>query len=298
MNFLYSIILSIQDIAKNDIQKKSIINGSIWLILWLLIIFFTWNHMTSLTQKLLSWIPFAFIKYSGSYLILTILWIQTILITLGIIFYIFNKVIEKYLEKTHSHYFTLIMGAIIVLFYTFLFFYYKNSFLLYISHFIKILPFQSVEELISIFLAILFYYMLFSVSISLTFTFMGINILKNLSYEQYPDIKLKKIKRSKILYCSLRDLFIFIILSLICYPLLLIPWINIFTMLFLWAYAIKDTYFNSVKDLLNLNDLNKKEKYLLAFFSAVLNFIPLINIYTPAFGLLLFYHYMAEKKEI
>ncbi len=298
MNFLYSIILAIQDLSKNEIQKKSIINGSIWLGLWLLIMFFTWAHMTSFTQKLLLWVPFTFIKYSGTYFIFTLLWIQAILITLGIIFYIFNRFIEKYLEKTHSHYFILITGTVIVLFYTFLFFYYKDSFLLYISHFIKILPFQSIKELISIFLAILFYYMLFSVSISLIFPFIFNDTLKNLAYEEYPDIKITNIKKSKILYLSLRDLFIFIIISLICYPLLIIPWLNIITMLFLWTYVIKDTYYHTVKNLFNLDDLNKKEQYLLAFFSAVLNFIPLINIYAPAFGLLVFYHYMIEKKEI
>ena len=298
MNFLYSIILSIQDLSKNEIQKKSIINGSIWLILWLLIIFFSWSHMTLLTQKLLSWIPFTFIKYSGTYIIFSLLWIQSILITLGIIFYIFNRFIERYLEKTHSHYFILAIGSIIVLFYTFLFFYYKDSFLLYIAHFIKILPFQSIEELISIFLSILFYYMLFSVSISLSLPFIIKDNLKNISYEEYPEIKIQNIKKIKILYFSLRDLAFFIILSFICYPLLLIPVINIAAMLFLWTYAIKDTYYHTVKDLFNLDDLNKKEKYLLALFSAILNFIPLINIYTPAFGVFLFYHYMMEKKEI
>ena len=298
MNFLYSILLSIQDLSKNEIQRKSIINGAFWTVFWAIVTFFTWNNMIAFSQKLLLWFPFTFIKYSGAYLIFTILWIQSILVTLGIIFYIFNKFIEKYLQKTHSHYFTLIMGSVIVLFYTFLFFYYKDSFLLYISHFIKILPFQSLQELIAIFLAILFYYMLFSVSVSLTFTFIGANILKNLSFEEYPDISVTKIKKSEILYYSLRDLSIFIIISLICYPLLLVPWINIITMLFLWTYVIKDSYYHTVKNLFNLDDLSKKEKYLLSFFSAILNFIPLINIYSPAFGLLVFYHYMIEKREI
>ena len=298
MNFLYSMILSVQDLSKNDIQRKSIINGAFWTVFWGIVIFFTWNSMISFTQKLLLWVPFDFIRYSGSYLIFTLLWIQIILITFGIIFYIFNRFIEKYLEKTHSRYFTLIIGSFIVISYTFLFLYYKHSLLLYISHFIKILPFQSVEELISIFLAILFYYMFFSVSVSLTFTFMGINILKNLSYEEYPNIKTVTVQKSTILYYALRDLSIFIIISLICYPLLLIPWINIFTMLFLWTYVIKDTYYHTVKNLFNLDDLDKKEKYLLAFLATILNFIPLLNIYTPAFGLILFYHYMIEKREI
>ena len=298
MNFLYSLILSIQDLEKNEIQKKSIVNGISWLILWAFIILFTWHGMTSFTEKLLLWIPFTFIKYSGSYIIFTLLWIQAILITIGIIFYIFNKLIEKHLEKTHSHYFTLILGSIIIVLYTLLFFYYKNSLLLYISHFIKILPFQSVEELISIFLAVLFYYMLFSVSISLTFTFQIIDVLKKLSSEQYPKINPQNIQKNKILFFTIRDLFLFIMISIICYPLLLIPVINIITMIFLWTYVIKDSYYHTIKDLFNLDDLNKKEQYLLAFFSAILNFIPLINIYAPAFGILLFYHYMLEKREI
>ena len=294
MNILYSLILAIQNLSKNEIQKISIINGCFWAFFWGIVIFFTWHIMIVFTKELLLWFPFSFINYSGSYLIFTILWIQAILITFGIIFYIFNKFLEKYLA--YSHYFTLIIGIIIVLFYTFLFLYNKHIFLLYISHFIKILPFQSIQELLSIFLALLFYYLLFSASMSLTFTFLGINILKNLALEEYPNLQTTNIKKVRILYYSLRDLFLFIIISLVCYPLFLIPWINIITMLFLWAYVIKETYYYSVKNLFNLDDLNKKEKYILALFSAILNFIPLINIYSPAFGLLLFYHYMVEKK--
>ena len=298
MNFIYSVILAIQDLKNNEIQKKAIINGIFWAVIWGAVLFFTWDTMTSFTKKLLLWFPFTFINYSGSYLIFTILWIQAILITFGITFYIFNKFIEKYLEKTHSQYFTLIIGIVIVLFYTFLFLYYKHSFLLYISHFIKTLPFQSIQELLSIFLALLFYYMLFSVSISLTFTFLGINILKKLAFEEYPNLQTANIKKNKIFFYFFRDLSIFIIISLLCYPLFLIPWINIITMFFLWTYVIKDTYYYSVKNLFNLDDLNNKEKYILSFLSAILNFIPIINIYSSAFGMLLFYHYMLEKKEI
>jgi len=63
----------------------------------------------------------------------------------------------------------------------------------------------------------------------------------------------------------------------------------------LWTYMIKNSYYTSLKKLFDIN-LEKKEIWILAFISTFLNFLPIINIFAPTFGLLMFYHYGLEKK--
>ena len=294
MTFIYSILLSIKDLGKSEIKKLSIINGSFWLIVWLIVGFLTWDLMISFTSKLLNLFPFTFIQLSGTQILFTILYLQSIFVTIGILFSIFNEIIEKELEKTHFKYLGITIGAIIVGFWSYIFFSHKNSIEDYLFHILKILPFQTIEEIMSILLAILFFYLLFCVSISISFIYLFIPKLKELAKEEYPDIEIKEFDK-KLHLIVIRDLVIYIILAIILYPFMLIPWINILTLLFIWTYMIKDSYYHTVKILFDIN-LEKKEIYLLSLISTILNFLPIINIFAPAFGILNFFHYGIEKK--
>ena len=76
---------------------------------------------------------------------------------------------------------------------------------------------------------------------------------------------------------------------------MLIPFINIFILMFLWAYMVKDSYYTTMNMLFKI-ELSKKEKWILAIMSTFLNFLPIINVFAPLFGILQFFHYGMEKK--
>lgn len=295
MEFLYSIYLSFKNIGNDEIKKLSIINGIFWIIIWLIISFFCWNKMLYFTSLLLTIFPFSFIQLSGAQIIFTLLWIQSIFITIGILFTLFNEIIEKKLEKTHFHYLSITIGFIIILFWSYIFFSNETSIENYILHIIKILPFQTVQELISSLLAILFFYLLYCATMSMSFILFAIPKLKKITTAEYPEITLNKISYVKLFWIFFRDLIIYIFLAIILYPFMIIPWINILTLAFLWTYVIKDSYSHIIQSLFNVN-ITKKEKWILSFISIFLDFLPIINIFAPAFGILLFYHYSLEKK--
>ena len=295
MAFLYSIFLSFKNISNSKIKKLSIINGFVWLIIWLIIALFLWHKMISFTSFLLALFPFSFIQLSGAQIIFTILWIQAIFVTIGVIFALFNETIEKKLEKTHFHYLSITIGSIIILFWSFIFFDNKDVIENYILHIIKILPFQTVQELISAFLAVLYFYLLFCVTMSVSFILFFIPKLKQIAKEDYPQISLNKVSYSKLFLIIVRDFTLYIIFAVLLYPFMLIPWLNILTLAFLWALMNKEAYSHIITSLFNIQ-INKKEKWILSIFSTILNFLPIINIFSPAFTLLVFYHYSLEKK--
>jgi len=295
MRFIYSMILSIKDLANPEIKKLSIINGGVWFIIWLIIAFLSWKFMYNLSYFLLSLFPFSFIQISGAQIIYTFLWLQSILITIGIIFAIFNEPIEKSLEKTHFHYLAISSGIAIISFWSYIFLSNKEFLENYLLHILKILPFQTIQEVLSFFLTILFFYLLYCISISISFVLFSEDILIKLTETEYPQIEINTLDKKEILKLAIKDLIIFIIIMFLIFPLFFIPWINMLTFILLWGIGIKNSYYLTLKKLFNIQ-LTKKEIYLLSFFSTFLNFLPIINIFSPAFSLLMFYHYSLEKK--
>ena len=295
MLFLYSLILTIQDILKYNIKKYALYNGLFWLFLWLLIGFLYWNNMYQFTSYIISIFPFVFIKTSGSYIIYTLLWIQSIFTTIGIFYVFLNDLIESELSKDKFKYVTVFTALFSILFWSVIFIAKKDFLISYINHILKILPFQTIEELLSIFLAVLFFYLLYCVSLSISFLFIFIPKLIDIAKDEYPEIPYNEISYKKLFFISFRDLIIYIILAVLLYPFMLIPFINVFILMFLWAYMVKDSYYHTLNMIFDIS-LTKKEKWILAIMSTFLNFLPIVNIFAPLFGILQFFHYGMEKK--
>jgi len=296
MELFYSITESFRDLGRWDIKRLSLINGIIWLFVWIGLGFVFWNPMVNFTTHLLNLMPFSFIKVSGAFIVYAILWIQAIFITIGVIFSLFNELVAKQLEKTHFHYLAISAGAIIILFWSFVFWYYDDEALSYIKNFLRILPFSTIEELMSMFVAVLIFYMLYSASISFTFLFFMIEKLDDLASEEYPEIRTNEMNISKIIWIVIKDFILFLIGVIILLPFMLVPFLNIILLLGLWAFMIKESYYNFVVMMFGEVEIKKSEKWFLAVTSVILNFLPIINIFAPALGVLNFYHYILEKK--
>jgi len=296
MELIYSITESFKDLGRWDIKKLSLINGIIWLLIWLVLGYELWNPMVNFTTHLLNIMPFSFIKYSGAFIIYTLLWIQAIFLTIGIMFSLFNELVEKELEKTHFHYVAITAGAFTIIFWSFIFWYYDETALAYIENLLKILPFSTIEQIMSIFVAGLIFYMLYSASISFTFLFFMVEKLDDLASEEYPEFRANEINIGSIMWIVFRDFMLFLIGTILLLPFMLIPFVNIILLVWLWAFMIKDSYYNFVTMMFGEIEIKKSELWGLSINSVILNFLPIINIFAPAFGVLNFYHYILEKK--
>ncbi len=296
MELLQAISLAVKDLGRWDIKVLSIINGIVWLIIWIGIGYFSWDYIFSFTMHLLNLIPFSFIKFSGGYIIYALLGIQAVLITIGILFALLNEPIEKALEKTHFHYLGVTVGTIVILFWGFIFFFFKDQILGYIYHILKFLPFKTVEELIGAFLTVLYFYLLYTASIFFSFLFIIIPKIKHLAKQEYPDIEIGHINYAKLIFILLRDFIIFFVLAVILYPVMLIPVLNFLTLLLLFVISIKESYHYLIKAMFH-ERFSQIELWIVSLISALLNFLPVINIFSPAFEVLTLYHQALEKKK-
>jgi len=290
MEFIYSLSLALKDFTQSDIRKKSLLNGIAWAIVWLILTFMLWNDVFLFTTKLINFLPFTFIQNTGVDFLLVILWIQLVLISLGIIFSLFNQLLTK-------KFLPIILSLTMSVFWIVVFYFYKDSVVLYLHRLLKIFPFQTIEEIVAVILCFFVFYSLYVASVYVSFVFLISKNIEDLQQTQYPNITVEKnFSFWKLFLIFVRDLLLYFVLLFITYPLLFIPFLNILLIIGLWALLIKEVLLRSVFMLFGEIDINRKIIWMFSIFSVIFNFIPIVNLFAPAFGLLSIYHYVLEKK--
>ncbi len=289
MEFIYSLNLALKDFTQSDIRKKSLINGIVWAVVWLVLSFILWDYVFVFTTKLINFLPFKFIQNTGVDFLLVILWIQLVLISLGAVFSLFNRLLSK-------RFLPIILSLVISIFWVVVFYFYKDSVVLYLHRLLKIFPFQTIEEAIAIILCFFVFYSLYVASVYVSFVFLISKNIEDLQQTQYPNVAIKKsFSFWKLFIVFARDLFLYFLLLLITYPLLFVPFLNILLVIGLWALLIKEVLLRSIFMLFGEVDIDRKTIWMFSIFSVIFNFVPIVNLFAPAFGVLSIYHYVLEK---
>jgi len=290
MEFLYSITEAFQDLSNNKIKKLSIINGIVWAFIWLVLGVVLYTPLLQFTKEMINLLPFTFVKVSGAEFILMIIWLQSVLVTIGIFFALFNQILSK-------RFLSLLIVLVIAVIWGMFFWTYQSSFIFRLERLLKIFPFESIEEAVANVLAVFIFYSFYVASIYLSFLALSPKILEELKQEQYPTIKTEKnFSIFKLSFLMIRDLLIFIIALFVLYPLLFVPFINLVVIIVLWMFLIKASILEIIFMVFGKEDINKKNIYIFSVASVLLNFVPIINLFAPAFGVLSVYHYIMELK--
>jgi hypothetical protein len=290
MTFIYSVLEALKKLSNKEILKLSIYNGIFWAVFWIVIAVISWKYMFEFTSFMLNLLPFKFIQNAGAEFLYMISWLQIVLITIGVIFVLFNDFLKN---KIYS----IILVMFTAIFWLFVFLSYKNSIIGYLEKLIRIFPFESIEEAVSVVFAVFIYYSFFIVSMYLGFLLLSERFLLKIVEEDYPSLTIKSnFSKIKILKIIAKDFFVFLIALMVLYPLLFVPFFNLFVIVGLWAYVIKNAIFETIFSILGHEVINKKIEWGFAVISVFFNFIPLVNLFSPAFGLLSIYYYVIEKK--
>ncbi len=160
--------------------------------------------------------------------------------------------------------------------------------------------FQSGGAFIS---ALIVGYMLIIITISIFTALFSEPLLIKLSKKHYPNqpiVGTPAITTS--LYLSIKAGVVFLLLFLFTFPLIFIPILGQVWMLWLWSILIKEpnTYDVGTLIISDKQELKaqKKKAGLTAMIASLFNYIPLLNIFAPLFGQILFLHQIARKRAI
>ena len=298
------LVKTIKDMLSLDTIKLALLTGIPLLLIWIGLGWLFWDPVTNITYKVITWIPFSVVRANGAFIITFFIWFVLVLASYAFFVGLFSAFIMggKRESKFEAINFTLIL--LFAIFWAIVLLLEWPVIHREMIKFLTLLPFDTVSKAISWLLAFYLFYNLFLISEYLTvFLFRDAFIVGLLErHTQEMEFVPKEISNTLIYAILYKDIIWFLILSILILPILFIPIANFLALWFVWAWLYKESAFLGVCSLLcNKNEYEQLKEHKLYLFStslisALLNFIPVINVFTPFFVMSLHFHWILEEK--
>jgi len=297
-------VRSLRDLVRGPVLNEVLVTGTPILLIWIGIGWVLWDQLLVWTARLISWVPFSIVKADGAMLVLFLIWAVAVSVSYAFITAVFAPLIFRRIRRGYYYYsFT----ALLLLAVGWGWFFMLNWHALksaIADRLLTWLPFQTVAEGSAVLLNFYIFYSFYILSLYLILSFYRKDFLETVREMEYPDASFneKKLKTAHS-FIAMRDALMFLALTVLFFPLLLIPILNVLIQLFLWAWLYRDSNFRGTCKLYcdekTFNRL-KHHSFIIwsiAFFASIFNFIPIINIFTPFFAQLVAFHWIMAEKE-
>ncbi len=298
MHFIDSIVFAFKEILNFKTMKFALISGILVTVFWIFVAYMFWGNIISFTALFLDLVPFSMIRSNGAWMLSSFLWFNLVLITSTLIFAFLGSIILNSVSKAKYSSFSIIIAILSALFWAVVWFF-KGSYIY--AQFLQLmtwLPFETIEKGMSNLIGAYFVYSLIIVSIVFVVSAFSQPFLKSVNEKYYPYDKIIENNEIKSIEYTIKDTAIFILASIILFPLFFIPVVNFIIQVSLWVWLMKDTYvFDNASLLIKDDDVDKLKEHKKAFFglaiiSSLFNFIPVFNVFGPVFGELSMFYYI------
>ncbi|SFV64404.1 Probable transmembrane protein [hydrothermal vent metagenome] len=143
-------------------------------------------------------------------------------------------------------------------------------------------------------------YMLIIITISIATSIFSEPILKALSKKHYPHIDIVGSPNiATSIYLSLKAGVLFLLLFLFTFPLIFVPIVGQVWMLWLWSILIKEPNSYDVGSLFVSDratlEKDSKNSTVIAMIASLFNYVPIVNMFAPLFGQILFLHKILDR---
>ncbi len=213
-------------------------------------------------------------------------------------------ILEKVSKEKYSS-FSLLVVFVSAAFWSLVWFF-KGSYIH--TQFLKLLnwlPFETVEASLAYLLGLYFIYTAIIVTMLLVTSFFSQSLLEDIRDKHFPYEPLLEEDEVKVSENRLLDILIYVVISIVSFPLLFIPVVNFVLQMGLWIWLIKDTFVNdSMALVIPKEKRDKLSEYKSGFITisavtALFNFLPVFNIFGPFFGEIAMFYYLKEiQKEL
>jgi len=224
-------------------------------------------------------------------------------LTFALIFAFFGNFILRTVSKEKYTSFSLSVGAGSALFWTMIWFF-EGDYIY--SEFLKLLtwlPFQTVEKGIALLIGFYFIYNAIIVTMLFITSLLSEPLVVSVEERYFKEDEVVRDHIFSSVGYTIKDGIIFLVASLVAFPLLFIPVLNIVVQIALWMWLIKNTMSYDVAALV-YEKVEKEEikqhrfaLWSISFVTALFNFIPIFNIFGAYFGEISMFHYMKSIKK-
>ena len=301
-NIMEAIFFGFKEILQWHTMKYALISGIVLSGVWIVIGFLSWDYLVSISSHILGWIPFSMVRSNGAWMLSAFIWLQLILLTFAMVFAFFGNFILRNVSKEKYTSFSLWVAFGSALFWTVVWFF-KGD---YIYHqFLKLLtwlPFETIEKGIAFLIGFYIIYNAIIVSMVFVTSLFSEPLIASIEKRHFSAEPVVRDHLFTSIGYTIKDSLLFVVLSIIAFPLLFIPVINIFTQSALWMWLTKDTVSYDALSLTMANvdkeqiKTHKKAVWFISFIATLFNFVPILNLFGPFFGEIVMFHYFKNLK--
>ena len=301
-NIIHAIIFGFKEILTWNTMKYALISGTIISAIWIGIGVLFWDNLIALSSHILGWIPFSMVRSNGAWMLSTFLWLQLILLTFALVFAFAGNLILRVVSKDRYSSFSLWVALGSTLFWSAVWFV-KGDYIY--QEFLKLLtwlPFETIEKGIAFLIAFYLIYNAIVVSMVFIASLFSEPLLVAVEKKHFNERKVKRDHIFASIGYTFKDSLIFLALSIVAFPLLFIPVVNIFTQIALWIWLTKDTMGYDGITLTSSEVTKEKLKehrkalWFISFVTVLFNFIPVLNLFGPFFGEISMFHYFKNRE--
>jgi uncharacterized protein involved in cysteine biosynthesis len=173
------------------------------------------------------------------------------------------------------------------------------------TQFLKLLtwlPFETIEKGVAFLIGFYLIYNAIIVTMLFFASLFSEPILENIEIEEFSEDTIVSGNMFKSIRYTIKDSLIFIAISVIAFPLLFIPVLNIFTQVGLWIWLTKDTIsydaFSLTHKEVSKAAINEHRGaiWVITIVTVLFNFVPILNIFGPYFGTIALYAYFKNTQ--
>jgi hypothetical protein len=295
-----AILFGFNEILTWNTMKYALISGLLVSLGWGIIGYFLWDTLIAMSSKILDWVPFSMVRANGAWMLSTFLWLQLVLLTFTLIFVFFGNIVLRHISKEKYTLFSLWVAVGSAIFWGIVWFIKGDYIYQEFLQFLTVLPFQTVEKGIAFFIGFYFIYNAIVVTMVFVASLFSEPLIVSVEKRHFAEDEVRRDNLWSSIAYTIKDSFIFIGLSLLLFPLLFIPVLNIIVQIGLWTWLIKDTMTYDTAALV-YEKVDKKvlKEYRIAiwFISivvALFNLIPVLNIFGPFFGVITLFYYLKK----
>jgi len=236
------LIRSINDILRWNVLRFALLIGLPLMGLWVWMSMGVWDYAVTMASIIIGWIPFSIVKANGALFIIFFIWFIAVLVSFAAMTALIGPpVLRKFREKTQYIYtftvlllFSAVWAVVILMKWEYIF----NE----IQKLLTLLPFQTVADASAWLLAFYFFYNAYILTLFLVISIFRKPFLESIRKTDYPHIEIEGSGISKKHHGRVvLDSILFVIFSIIAFPVLFIPIANVFVQLFLWSWLYRES---------------------------------------------------------
>ncbi|RRS31773.1 MAG: hypothetical protein P794_03185 [Epsilonproteobacteria bacterium (ex Lamellibrachia satsuma)] len=293
-----AIVFGFKEILTWNTMKYALVSGILVTAVWIGIGYLLWGHMIALSSKILELVPFSMVRSNGAWMLSTFLWLQLVLLTFALIFAFFGNFILRHVSKEKYTSFSILVALGSAVFWGIIWFFKGDYMYHQFLQLLTWLPFETVEKGIAFLIGFYFIYNAIVVSMVFVTSLFSEPLIASIEKRHFKEDEVVRDHVFSSVSYTVKDSFIFIVVSVIAFPLLFVPIINFGVQITLWMWLIKDTVSYDAAAL--VYEKVKKEEvkehrgaiWTISFMTALFNFIPVFNIFGPFFGEIAMFHYL------